>query len=115
MTTLGDPLIDLGTLLNYWPDAADREGEQRFNHAGMERMGLPSRRELVARYAERSGLDLAAIGWYEAFALWKTVTVVQQLHYRWKVGRLYGSAHGNGGRLGAQAARQHRPRAGLTA
>ena len=86
MTTLGDPLIDLGTLLNYWPDAADRDGEQRFNHAGMERMGLPSRRELVARYAERSGLDLAAIGWYEAFALWKTVTVVQQLHYRWKVG-----------------------------
>ena len=86
MTTLGDPLIDLGTLLNYWPDAADGEDEQRFNHPGMERMGLPPRRQMVARYAERSGLDVAAIGWYEAFALWKTVTVIQQLHHRWKVG-----------------------------
>ena len=86
MTTLGDPLIDVGTLLNYWPDASDGDDEKRFSHEGMDRMGLAPRREIVARYAERSGLDLAAIGWYEAFALWKTATVIQQLHYRWKVG-----------------------------
>ncbi|MGK0260557.1 MAG: aminoglycoside phosphotransferase (APT) family kinase protein, partial [Candidatus Azotimanducaceae bacterium] len=29
MTTLGDPLIDLGTLLNYWPDPKDNEAQQR--------------------------------------------------------------------------------------
>ena len=86
MTTLGDPLVDIGTLLNYWPDAKDSVAEKRFNHAGMERMGLPSRAEIVARYAQRSGLDLSVIGWYEAFALWKTATVIQQLHHRWKVG-----------------------------
>lgn len=86
MTTLGDPLIDLGTLLNYWPDPSDGQGEKRFSHSGMERMGLSPRADIVARYANRSGLDLAAIGWYEAFALWKTATVIQQLHHRWKVG-----------------------------
>ena len=86
MTTLGDPLIDIGTLLNYWPDSEDSVAEKRFNHMGMELMGLPSRAEIVARYAQRSGLDLSAIGWYEAFALWKTATVIQQLHHRWKVG-----------------------------
>ena len=86
MTTLGDPLIDIGTLLNYWPDPEDSVAEKRFNHMGMELMGLPSRAEIVARYAQRSGLDLSAIGWYEAFALWKTATVIQQLHHRWKVG-----------------------------
>ena len=86
MTTLGDPLIDIGTLLNYWPDPEDTVAEKRFNHMGMELMGLPSRAEIVARYAQRSGLDLSAIGWYEAFALWKTATVIQQLHHRWKVG-----------------------------
>ena len=86
MTTLGDPLIDVGTLLNYWPDPGDREDEKRFNHNGMDRMGLAPRAQIVARYAERSGLDLTPIGWYEAFALWKTATVIQQLHYRWKVG-----------------------------
>ena len=86
MTTLGDPLIDIGTLLNYWPDPADDEGQKRFSHDGMDRMGLPGRSELVARYQARSGLDLTNIGWYEAFALWKTATVIQQLHHRWKVG-----------------------------
>ena len=86
MTTLGDPLIDVGTLLNYWPDPSDGDGEKRFSHNGMERMGLAPRADVVARYADRSGLDLAGIGWYEAFALWKTATVIQQLHHRWKVG-----------------------------
>lgn len=86
MTTLGDPLIDIGTLLNYWPDASDSDEEKRFSHDGMDRMGLASRREMVARYATQTGLDLETIGWYEAFALWKTATVVQQLHHRWKVG-----------------------------
>ena len=86
MTTLGDPLIDVGTLLNYWPDPNDEQAEKRFSHDGMGGMGLPSRRAITERYAARSGLDLSNVGWYEAFALWKTATVIQQLHHRWKVG-----------------------------
>ena len=85
MTTLGDPLIDLGTLLNYWPDPADGQ-TSRGSHPGMEKMGLPSRAEVRKLYAERTGLDGSQVGWYEAFAQWKTATVVEQLHYRWKVG-----------------------------
>jgi len=85
MTTLGDPLVDLGTLLNYWPDASDGK-LPRQQHPGMEKMGLPSRAEVKALYAERTGLDLSSAVWYEAFALWKTATVVAQLHHRWKVG-----------------------------
>ena len=85
MTTLGDPLIDLGTLLNYWPDPAD-DAVSRGSHAGMEKMGLPSRAAVRKIYAEHTGLDESQIGWYEAFALWKTATVVAQLHHRWAVG-----------------------------
>ncbi len=83
MTTLGDPLIDLGTLLNYWPDPGDPESVQRASQPGLARMGLPSRAEIIARYAARSGSDVSAARWWEAFALWKTVVVVQQLHRRW--------------------------------
>ena len=83
MTTLGDPLIDVGTLLNYWPDPADSPHARRFNNAAVEHLGLPPRRTLIARYAERTGADLANVRWWEAFALWKTVVVVQQLHRRW--------------------------------
>jgi aminoglycoside phosphotransferase (APT) family kinase protein len=83
MTTLGDPLVDLGTLLNYWPDPADPPEASRANHPGLERLGLPGRVEIVARYAARTGADVTAARWWEAFALWKTVVVVQQLHARW--------------------------------
>jgi aminoglycoside phosphotransferase (APT) family kinase protein len=83
MTTLGDPLIDLGTLLNYWPDPSDPHDASRASHPDLTRMGLPTRAELTARYASRTGMDIAAARWWEAFALWKTVVVVQQLHRRW--------------------------------
>jgi aminoglycoside phosphotransferase (APT) family kinase protein len=86
MTTLGDPLIDLGTLLNYWPDPGDPESLQRSSHPGMARMGLPPRAEIAARYGARTGSDVTAARWWEAFALWKTVVVVQQLHRRWARG-----------------------------
>jgi len=83
MTTLGDPLVDLGTLLNYWPDPSDPEDAQRGTRPELARIGLPGRAEIIERYRARTGANLAAVRWWEAFALWKTVVVVQQLHRRW--------------------------------
>jgi aminoglycoside phosphotransferase (APT) family kinase protein len=83
MTTLGDPLVDLGTLLNYWPDPGDPESMDRGNHPGLRTMRLPTRAEMTERYAARTGIDVGAARWWEAFALWKTCVVVQQLHRRW--------------------------------
>jgi aminoglycoside phosphotransferase (APT) family kinase protein len=85
MTTLGDPMVDLGTLLNYWPDPSDGP-VSRGSHAGMESMGLPTRAEVIRIYAEHTGLDVGRAAWFDAFAQWKTATVVQQLHHRWRVG-----------------------------
>jgi aminoglycoside phosphotransferase (APT) family kinase protein len=86
MTTLGEPLVDLGTLLNYWPDPSDPPNSRRVSHEGMLHMDLPTRAEVIARYAERTGIDVSTAGWYEAFAQWKTGVVIQQLHNRWKRG-----------------------------
>ncbi len=83
MTTLGEPLVDLGTLLNYWPDPADGPDQARSSNDGLLTMGLPTRAEVTERYAERTGLDVSSAGWYEAFAQWKTGVVIQQLHLRW--------------------------------
>src|SRR5262249_36010199 len=83
MTTLGDPLVDLGTLLNYWPDPTDAPDTQRGTRPTLAQMGLPTRAEITERYAARAGVDVKASRWWEAFALWKTVVVVQQLHRRW--------------------------------
>lgn len=83
MATLGDPMVDLGILLNYWPDPGDRPDARAITPPGLDTIGLPDRREVVARYAERSGHDVGDSAWYEAFAAWKTIVVLQQLHSRW--------------------------------
>jgi aminoglycoside phosphotransferase (APT) family kinase protein len=80
MATLGDPLTDLGTLLNYWPDGdIPAEGVP-----GVENVGLPSRDEVVERYAARTRqrLTRADVAWYEAFGCWKTAVIMQQLYVR---------------------------------
>ncbi len=80
MATLGDPLTDLGTLLNYWPDGpTPADGVP-----GLEHLGLPTRDEVVVRYAERTGQRLARgdVAWYEAFGCWKTAVIMQQLYAR---------------------------------
>ncbi len=80
MATLGDPLTDLGTLLNYWPDGLTPAEAV----PGLEHLGLPSRDEVVARYALRTGrvLTRADVTWYEAFGCWKTAIILQQLYVR---------------------------------
>lgn len=81
MTTLGDPLADLGTMLNYWPDPADPPGTANAV-PGQENLGLPTRAEVVDRYRSRSDVDLDGIDWYIAFGCWKTAVVLRQLYAR---------------------------------
>jgi aminoglycoside phosphotransferase (APT) family kinase protein len=89
MATIGDPLVDLGTLLNYWPDPSDDPANRPSHPAGQEDLGLPTRSEVVARYADATGADVGAVGWYEAFGCWKTAIVIAQLYHRY----LQGDSH----------------------
>lgn len=86
MTTVGDPLIDLGTLLGYWAQADDPP-ERGATTSVTALPGFPTRRELAERYAERRAIDLATIGWYEVFAIWKTAVVLQQIFIRFVRGQ----------------------------
>jgi aminoglycoside phosphotransferase (APT) family kinase protein len=83
MATLGDPLVDVGILLNYWPDPSDSPGDSGMYPDGQEMLGLPSQAEILAVYGAVTGLELADIRWYQAFASWKTAIVLQQLHDRY--------------------------------
>jgi aminoglycoside phosphotransferase (APT) family kinase protein len=86
--TLGDPLIDLGLLLNYWTEATDSPERQAFAQAPTTLSGFYTRTDLVERYAKQSGRDVGDIAFYETFALWKTATVVMQLFVLYKHGQL---------------------------
>jgi aminoglycoside phosphotransferase (APT) family kinase protein len=82
MATVGDPLVDLGTLLNYLPDPDGDSSSERVAIGGLETIGLPSRQEIVDRYSARTGTPVDAIHWYEAYGTWKTAVIMQQLYAR---------------------------------
>jgi aminoglycoside phosphotransferase (APT) family kinase protein len=80
MSTLGDPLLDLGWLLATWPDEADVSvgAASMYVMAG----GLPTRAELVARYAEHCARNLDALDWFVAMACFKLGIVLEGTHAR---------------------------------
>jgi aminoglycoside phosphotransferase (APT) family kinase protein len=87
MCTLGDPLADLGYVLNYWAEPGDDPAWREIAAMPTWREGFPSRAEAIARYAERTGFDVAHIRWYEIFAAFKLAVIVQQIYIRWRRGQ----------------------------
>jgi aminoglycoside phosphotransferase (APT) family kinase protein len=87
MTTLGDPRIDVGTLLGYWPEATDPPERLAIAMQPTYLEGFPTRAEIVARYAARSGRNLDAIPFFETFALFKLAVVLQQIYVRFVRGQ----------------------------
>jgi aminoglycoside phosphotransferase (APT) family kinase protein len=84
MSTLGDPLADLGLTLIYWADATD--ADWRMINVGAAVTSLPgffSRAELANRYAELTGRDISGIGYYMAFGCFKLAVVLEGIHARY--------------------------------
>ncbi|HEY8490759.1 MAG TPA: phosphotransferase family protein [Dehalococcoidia bacterium] len=84
MATIGDPLADLGWLLHTWgaPDPPD-EGEEPPLTA---LPGFPTRDELAARYAERTGREMRRFPFYHVLALWKSAVILEGLYVGYKEG-----------------------------
>jgi len=87
MATLGDPLIDLGILLCYWPQVDDPPERQQPISQVTASPGWPTRAELVERYAAATGRDVSRIAYYEIFALFKVAVVLQQIYHRYHIGQ----------------------------
>ncbi len=83
MATVGDPLMDLGTTLGYWVQANDPPALQRSAMGPTALPGTLTRRELIERYAERSGRDVSGILYYYVFGLYKIAVIVQQIYARY--------------------------------
>ncbi len=69
LATIGDPLVDLGWLLATWREPGASASETQIVVEPWN--GFPTAKELVARYREKSGRDVSAIGWYHVFACYK--------------------------------------------
>jgi aminoglycoside phosphotransferase (APT) family kinase protein len=77
MASIGDPLVDLAWALIFHPEPGatmplGMNGDHRFDLDVM-----PSSAAMVERYAQASGRDVSAIGWYHVFARWKLAIVLE--------------------------------------
>ncbi|MFV3308238.1 phosphotransferase family protein [Pseudomonas sp. NY15181] len=83
LTTLGDPLMDLGNTLAYWIEAGDPESMQLIRRQPSHLPGMLSRQAFADYYAERAGLPpIRNLDFYYTYGLFRLAGIVQQIYYR---------------------------------
>jgi aminoglycoside phosphotransferase (APT) family kinase protein len=83
MATIGDPLMDLGTTLAYWTEAADPEPFHHHIVGPTAQPGSLTRRELVEYYGQRSGRDVSSMLFYYVCGVFKVAVIAQQIYARY--------------------------------
>jgi aminoglycoside phosphotransferase (APT) family kinase protein len=86
MTTIGDPLADLGTALAYWVDPDDPEELQQLRWCPSTYPGSLTRAQLVERYASETDRDVSGMPFYLVLARFKLAVIVQQIYFRYHQG-----------------------------
>jgi aminoglycoside phosphotransferase (APT) family kinase protein len=84
LTTIGDPLLDLGWLLATWPES---DTPRPFGVNVQPWRGFPSAPELVEHYRPRTHRDLSAIEWYAVLACYKLGIILEGTYARACAGR----------------------------
>ena len=87
MCTTGDPLMDLGYLLNVWVEAGDDPAWRVTSAMPTWRDGFMSRAGAVERYRRLTGFDVGDLAWYQAFGAFKFAVVLAQIRARWLRGQ----------------------------
>ncbi|MFI9328921.1 phosphotransferase family protein [Kitasatospora sp. NPDC052868] len=96
MSTLGDPLTDVGLLVMYTELAGVGGG---IIPSAATAPGFPPAGELVAHYARSTGREAADLDWYVAFASFKLAVVAEGIHFRFQQGRTLGAGFERAGEI----------------
>jgi len=83
ISTLGDPLADLGYALLPWAEPGD---EPINAEAATAVSGVPTRTELAQRYAAKTGADLSRLDFYIGYNCWKSAAILQGVYARYQAG-----------------------------
>ena len=84
LCTLGDPLADVGYLLNNWV----LPGEEATSMVPTAAGDFPDREALCERYQAATGRDLSQINYYRAFSHWRLAAINQGVYKRYLVGAM---------------------------
>ncbi|WP_419915501.1 phosphotransferase family protein [Candidatus Poriferisodalis sp.] len=86
ISTLGDPVAELGFLLGYWVEPDD--GFNPLGHDATAAEGFWTRDQLAHSYAELTGRDISSIEWHFAFASWRLACILEGVHARYVGGAI---------------------------
>ena len=89
LSTLGDPLTDLGWMLSFWWDEKDPEKPASTGDlypTFMHHEDYPTRRELVDRYTEQTGLSFENQRFYRVLAVYKLAALGEMFYRRYLEG-----------------------------
>ncbi|RBI62305.1 phosphotransferase family protein [halophilic archaeon] len=87
MATLGDPLADLGWMLSYWRDSGDpAPATPELTATFMEADAYPTRRDLVERYEDATGIEYDHDRFYRALAVYKLAALGEMFYRRYLEG-----------------------------
>jgi aminoglycoside phosphotransferase (APT) family kinase protein len=86
LSTVGDPIMDLGTTLAYWVDATDADEVQQLPFGPTAAPGNLTRAEVVRRYAEKSGRAVDDVLFAYVASTFKVAVIAQQIYFRWAKG-----------------------------
>jgi aminoglycoside phosphotransferase (APT) family kinase protein len=91
MSTIGDPLCDVGLLLVYWADTTE-DASARALHGNSLTVedGFLKRSELIAAYGAGSARDLASLDWYVALGAYKLAIIAEGITARFLMGMTVG-------------------------
>ena len=87
MTTLGDPLMDLGNTLAYWIEADDPAPVQLMRRQPSNAPGMLTRQQFVDYYAQRAGISIDNYDFYYTYGLFRLAGIVQQIYFRFYHGQ----------------------------
>jgi aminoglycoside phosphotransferase (APT) family kinase protein len=90
MSTLGDPLADLGLALVYWADPGEEDELALVTASVTTAPGFLTKEQLTQAYADATGRDLSRIGYYMAFGCFKLAVVLEGIHARFLLHKTVG-------------------------
>ena len=89
ISTLGDPMADLGLMLCYWAEPGDPT-EHMIGAGPTTADGFESRDQVLKAYASHSNLDVSEVAYYQAFGYWKLACILQGVLARYRAGATAG-------------------------
>ena len=87
MSTLGDPLADLGWMVTYWSDPSDSEKRRTVVSSMEAGGGYLNREEMIALYEGKSGRTMHGFSFYEIFSLFKLAIIGEGSYARYLAGQ----------------------------